>query len=672
MQPAQTAQIFVQGACAQHLKNVDLSIPFGSLTLLCGPSACGKSAILDAVLAAHWAKQRSALRALSSWKVQPFSRHRVEASRVTGLLDLMQVKPSNIDASADKLVWEALGMERLFPRVFGTALMWQCPSCQSILPAQQALLPFDAERSCAEIIKHYNLQVLVISAPFGISSKPSLHDLRRLGYQQALIDTQLSDLDAALKSAGADTALEIVFDQLLVRESEHDRVLHAMNRAFDLGAHSVCLTDQNGNRRLFTQEQACSSCRTQVAAAEQTTLKKLAPFYDTDLQRFSVAGRSLEAMRNETIRTWLDLPPSAGISLPECSSWTSLAQAISEFELSELKVSAKLRTLNASDVYALLCCAALCRAAKDQLITIDAPTRFLQAQSIAALDSAIQHATNSGAAVLVADQRRILKASQIVTLGQSANSTRDSRASDAALPKQDSPAVSLEALDLQALKPVALLIPRRGQDQAASTVRISAHIETIALSCGLTFLRMPAFCELSPSRSRVFDRLDLREPLAIFYSTLKPARLLGVSQKDFSLKRGNARASALSYRGRSFAAVQDLSLADLRATFSHLKGFEFVLGKAGALGIDYLPASRLIQALSMGERIKLELLLLLAQMHRKPCLLLLEFPFAGLCASEILRIYDVLSEFKEPHSRVIVLGNTGDFAPINAQTIYLT
>ena len=259
--------IELKGVQQNNLKNIDVTIPLGSLVVICGPSGSGKSSLAFQTLFAEG--QRRYLESLSNYARQ------FVGQAPKPLLDSAKNIPPSIaleQRNAIKSSRSTVGthteiydfVRTLFARV-GTPL---CPNHGT------QMKKFDASSATDEIYRLFNKKRLYITCPLQIDKNSNLMELRKkileLGYFKALsLNSEnqiLENFDLEFEGLSKETKnLHLILDRLEVNEESELRIFDGLSQSFELSkslfGHSkahVVTTEETA--LTFKTVTSCSQC----------------------------------------------------------------------------------------------------------------------------------------------------------------------------------------------------------------------------------------------------------------------------------------------------------------------------------------------------------------------------------------------------------------------------
>ena len=250
--------IVIKGAREHNLKNIDLSIPRESLTVITGPSGSGKSSLAIDTLYAEG--QRRYVESLSAYARQFIEQLRKpDVDYIEGLSPSIAIDQKTVNRSPRSTVGTITEIYD-YMRVLYTRIGRQyCYNCGSPISKQESL---DIMNSVMSLPKGTRLQVLspIVRDRKGEYRK-ELQKMRREGFIRARIDGEMTDLtqDISLKKQKRHT-IEIVIDRLIIKPGIERQIKEGIETA--LGYADVVIINLLPENRdiLFSKIAVCPRC----------------------------------------------------------------------------------------------------------------------------------------------------------------------------------------------------------------------------------------------------------------------------------------------------------------------------------------------------------------------------------------------------------------------------
>jgi excinuclease ABC subunit A len=250
--------IVIKGAREHNLKNIDLSIPRGALTVITGPSGSGKSSLaIDTIYAEG---QRRYVQSLSAYARQFIEQLRKpDVDYIEGLSPSISIEQKTVSKSPRSTVGTITEIYD-YMRVLYTRIGKQyCHNCGSMISKQESL---DIINSVMSLPEGSRIQILspMVRDRKGEYRK-ELQEMRMEGFIRARIDGEMTDItqDIALKKHRRHT-IEIVIDRLIIKPGIERQIKDAIETA--LGYSDIVLINLLKDNRdiLFSKTAVCTKC----------------------------------------------------------------------------------------------------------------------------------------------------------------------------------------------------------------------------------------------------------------------------------------------------------------------------------------------------------------------------------------------------------------------------
>ena len=252
-------EIFVKGARANNLKNIDVTIPRDSLVVMTGLSGSGKSSLAFDTIYAEG--QRRYVESLSSYARMFLGQmEKPDVDYIDGLspaISIDQKTTSKNPRSTVGTVTEVYDYLRLLRARIGTP---HCPNCGKEIRQQSIDQIIDQIMALPEGTR---IQVLapVIRGKKGEHAKV-LENARKSGYVRVRADGNLYELTEEIPlEKNKKHSIEIVVDRLVIRPDITRRLTDSVETAASLGGGLVLVNLPKEDRDLsFSQNYACEDC----------------------------------------------------------------------------------------------------------------------------------------------------------------------------------------------------------------------------------------------------------------------------------------------------------------------------------------------------------------------------------------------------------------------------
>lgn len=236
------SKITIEGARVHNLKDVDVTIPRNSLTVITGLSGSGKSSLaFDTIFAEG---QRRYIETFSAY-VRNFlgGMERPDVDKVTGLSPVISIEQKTTNRnprSTVGTVTEVYDYLRLLFARAGEAYSYE---------TGEKMVKYTEEQVLQLLLERYDGKPVYILAPVVRSRKGHYHELfesiRRKGYIYARIDGEIEDISLGKKLDRYKTHnVEVVVDKLKVNSKDCDRLKKSLADAMKLGDGQIMILEK--------------------------------------------------------------------------------------------------------------------------------------------------------------------------------------------------------------------------------------------------------------------------------------------------------------------------------------------------------------------------------------------------------------------------------------------
>ncbi len=249
--------IRIRGARQHNLKNIDVDLPVGRITVVTGVSGSGKSSLAFDTLYAEG--QHRYIESVSSYTRQFLERMpRPEVDSIDGLRPAVAIGSSEAPRSARSTVGTATEiydyLRLLYARI-GTTLCAECG-----IP----VVSDSVESASAELSKHSGKHVLIA---FSLG-RIDVRELQRVsesllasGFVRVYVNGRVLDLtDLKPRDVKKPGETLVVVDRLKVAAGNADRLSDSLSVAFEKGGGRVVVLLDEGDTIAFDRHFRCSKC----------------------------------------------------------------------------------------------------------------------------------------------------------------------------------------------------------------------------------------------------------------------------------------------------------------------------------------------------------------------------------------------------------------------------
>jgi len=248
-----STDIVIRGAREHNLKNVNLSLPRGRLTVVTGPSGSGKSSLVFDTLYAEG--QRRYVESLSGHARRILTKlPRPNVDVIEGLCPAIAVRERAPSRNPRSTVGTLTEIGDYLRVLFATLGKVHCPACGERLAAHSTAQVVQETLRLPEGTRFSVLAPVVRAgngAPAGL-----LAELRAKGFVRLRVDDAAVDL-ADLSKLPQGVAVDVVIDRLSVRDGIDSRLAEAVELAYQVGDGLAIVREQEGERRRYSERYAC-------------------------------------------------------------------------------------------------------------------------------------------------------------------------------------------------------------------------------------------------------------------------------------------------------------------------------------------------------------------------------------------------------------------------------
>ncbi len=231
----------VMGARVHNLKNIDVTIPHGALTVVTGLSGSGKSSLAFDTIYAEG--QRRYIETFSAYARNMLGNlERPDVDKITGLSPVIAIEQKTINRnprSTIGTVTEVYDFLRLLYARAGTAVSYL---------TGQPMIKYTREQIVNLILEKFDGHKIYVLAPVVRNRKGHYKELfetmRKKGYLTARVDGELRELTLGMKlDRYRNHDIELVIDRLKVSSSDLTRLQSTVSDALAQGDKQVMIYD---------------------------------------------------------------------------------------------------------------------------------------------------------------------------------------------------------------------------------------------------------------------------------------------------------------------------------------------------------------------------------------------------------------------------------------------
>ncbi|MBR4498104.1 MAG: excinuclease ABC subunit UvrA [Bacteroidales bacterium] len=246
----------IEGAREHNLKNVNVSIPRDTLTVITGLSGSGKSSLAFDTIYAEG--QRRYIETFSAYARQFLgTMERPDVDKITGLSPVISIEQKTVNKNPRSTVGtitEIYDFLRLLYARIGEAFSYE---------TGEKMVKYTTEKIVQLIYERFNGRKIYLLAPIIKNRKGHYVELfeqyRRKGYLHMRIDEEITDLTYGLKvDRYKNHNIELVVDKFKISDKEESRIKQSIETAMKLGKGVIMVVDMETNKvTYFSKKLMC-------------------------------------------------------------------------------------------------------------------------------------------------------------------------------------------------------------------------------------------------------------------------------------------------------------------------------------------------------------------------------------------------------------------------------
>jgi excinuclease ABC subunit A len=259
-------QITVRGARQHNLKNINVEIPRGSLTVITGLSGSGKSSLAFDTIYAEG--QRRYVESLSAYARQFLDQlEKPDVDSVEGLSPAISIEQKTVSRSPRSTVGTVTEIYDYLRLLFSSIGQPHCHLCGAPITRQSQ------EQIVSGILHLPEGERVMILAPIVRGRKgefkKELEKLNKDGFIRARIDGEMRQLDEEIKlDKRKNHTIEVVVDRLLIKDGIRERLTESVRTALKLTGGAVLISIVDGEEKLYSEKMACVNCGVNIPSLE--------------------------------------------------------------------------------------------------------------------------------------------------------------------------------------------------------------------------------------------------------------------------------------------------------------------------------------------------------------------------------------------------------------------
>lgn len=246
--PSSLESLIVKGARVHNLKNIDVEIPHGKLTVITGLSGSGKSSLaFDTIFAEG---QRRYIETFSSYARQMLgSLERPDADLITGLSPVIAIEQKTINRNPRSTIGtttEVYDFLRLLYARVGEARSYI---------SGKPMIKYSEEQIVELIINRFDGHKILLLAPLIKNRKGHYQELfeqlRKKGYITVRIDGEMREITPGMRLVRyKNHSIELVVDKLKVTDVDMSRLRESVSSTLKQGDKQMIVCDIDDDNKL--------------------------------------------------------------------------------------------------------------------------------------------------------------------------------------------------------------------------------------------------------------------------------------------------------------------------------------------------------------------------------------------------------------------------------------
>ncbi|MGM9802863.1 MAG: excinuclease ABC subunit UvrA [Muribaculaceae bacterium] len=242
----ETECVSVWGARVHNLKNIDVEIPHGKLTVITGLSGSGKSSLaFDTIFAEG---QRRYLETFSAYARNMLGTlERPDVDKITGLCPVISIEQKTVNKNPRSTIGTTTEVYDYLRLLFARA-----GEAYSYVSGEK-MVKYGVDKILALILEKYDNKKIYILAPLVKNRKGHYKELfeniRKKGYVHVRVDGELREITFGMKlDRYKNHTIELVVDRLKVMRKDEERLRKTVELAFKQGEGQLMVLNVDDNQ----------------------------------------------------------------------------------------------------------------------------------------------------------------------------------------------------------------------------------------------------------------------------------------------------------------------------------------------------------------------------------------------------------------------------------------
>ncbi len=224
--------ISLKGVRQHNLKNIDVKIPLGEITVITGVSGSGKSSLAFDTLYAEG--QRRYVESFSAYARQFLDRmDKPAVEHVEGILPAIAIDQTDRVRGSRSTVGTMTEITDFVKLIYAKLGRLYCRQCFREVKIDTPETIYEA------LLKRVSHQMILIGFSLRISSKLEAKELldgfSKMGFRKIILENQVLEMDESLIEKMRGQSLTIFVDRVKVEESEKQRLMDSLEQAYEFG-----------------------------------------------------------------------------------------------------------------------------------------------------------------------------------------------------------------------------------------------------------------------------------------------------------------------------------------------------------------------------------------------------------------------------------------------------
>ena len=236
----------VSGARVHNLKNIDVTIPHNSLTVITGLSGCGKSSLaFDTIFAEG---QRRYIETFSAYARNMLGNlERPDVDNITGLSPVISIEQKTVNKNPRSTIGTTTEIYDFFRLLY--ARLGEARSYISGKPMEK----YSKDKIVSLLLSKFSERKIQILAPLIKNRKGHYKELfetlRKKGYLHVRIDGEVKEIMYGMRlDRYKNHSIELVIDRLRVKENDIQRLRSTVEEALKQGNRQMMVLDVDTNQ----------------------------------------------------------------------------------------------------------------------------------------------------------------------------------------------------------------------------------------------------------------------------------------------------------------------------------------------------------------------------------------------------------------------------------------